>query len=325
MAHKNVLVIGNGFDLDLGRKTRYSDFANSTFWPIKVKEEIKSNLFKYLYDYTEKHRTNLGKINWIDIEQALADYLDTVLKSSELSEIKKMAVWDKADFELLKSRFADYLYNQRNESHLNPYTQVSVKVIRAIADNEYFDSIYNFNYTDLETVAKFYTKKDIKCNHIHGNLEDRNIILGINERPNIPKEYRFLFKSRDPGYRSNNLINDLIDAEECVFFGMSFGAIDNIYFVEFLKSIANDVSTNIKKKKHVTIFTYDENSRLSIMDNLYDMGLVNQTLMTHADLTYIRTLNLNMSETKDVNSMNEFVGRLKSKSKEAIRLSLSML
>lgn len=30
---KNVLIIGNGFDLDLGLPTRYSDFAKSEYWP----------------------------------------------------------------------------------------------------------------------------------------------------------------------------------------------------------------------------------------------------------------------------------------------------
>ncbi|MBR6844887.1 MAG: hypothetical protein IKM79_07315 [Bacteroidales bacterium] len=29
----NVLIIGNGFDLYLGLKTSYSDFAKSDFWP----------------------------------------------------------------------------------------------------------------------------------------------------------------------------------------------------------------------------------------------------------------------------------------------------
>ena len=27
-----VFIIGNGFDLDLGWKTRYSDFASSKYW-----------------------------------------------------------------------------------------------------------------------------------------------------------------------------------------------------------------------------------------------------------------------------------------------------
>lgn len=39
-----LLILGNGFDLGLGRETRYSDFAKSRFWP----ENLKSELFGYL-------------------------------------------------------------------------------------------------------------------------------------------------------------------------------------------------------------------------------------------------------------------------------------
>ena len=39
-----LLIIGNGFDLDLGRKTRYSDFAKSEFWP----KDLDSDLYEHL-------------------------------------------------------------------------------------------------------------------------------------------------------------------------------------------------------------------------------------------------------------------------------------
>lgn len=29
---KKILILGNGFDIDLGLKTRFSDFANSKIW-----------------------------------------------------------------------------------------------------------------------------------------------------------------------------------------------------------------------------------------------------------------------------------------------------
>ena len=32
---ESTLIIGNGFDLDLGLKTSYKDFRNSEPWPIK--------------------------------------------------------------------------------------------------------------------------------------------------------------------------------------------------------------------------------------------------------------------------------------------------
>ena len=66
----NVLILGNGFDLDIGYKTRYSDFVNSSFWPFKEKDLSSigvPNLQNYIYDFTEKHKDELGKVRWIDI------------------------------------------------------------------------------------------------------------------------------------------------------------------------------------------------------------------------------------------------------------------
>jgi hypothetical protein len=49
---KNLFVIGNGFDLDLGMKTKYSDFANNEkYWPKDDRVEITG-----LKAYLEKTR-----------------------------------------------------------------------------------------------------------------------------------------------------------------------------------------------------------------------------------------------------------------------------
>lgn len=43
---KKVFIIGNGFDLDLGMNTRYSDFAKSEYWP--QDSEVNGCLSHYL-------------------------------------------------------------------------------------------------------------------------------------------------------------------------------------------------------------------------------------------------------------------------------------
>ena len=68
-----LLILGNGFDLSLGRETRYSDFAKSRFWP----ENLKSELFSYL-----EEKANLER--WFDLESELARYIQTVRKESLL-------------------------------------------------------------------------------------------------------------------------------------------------------------------------------------------------------------------------------------------------
>ena len=61
----NILVLGNGFDLDLGLKTRYSDFAGSDEWRKYSSKE--GNLFKYLDVKKEIER-------WFDLESELFSY-----------------------------------------------------------------------------------------------------------------------------------------------------------------------------------------------------------------------------------------------------------
>lgn len=35
---KKVLILGNGFDLDLGWKTSFQEFVKSDYWPLKDKQ-----------------------------------------------------------------------------------------------------------------------------------------------------------------------------------------------------------------------------------------------------------------------------------------------
>lgn len=65
---KRLLIIGDGFDLDLGRNTRYSDFAKSGFWA----KNLKSQLYRYL-----SQKSQIEK--WFDLEGELANiqvYID---------------------------------------------------------------------------------------------------------------------------------------------------------------------------------------------------------------------------------------------------------
>ena len=58
---KRVLIIGNGFDLCLGRKTSYKDFSQSEFCP----KDYPSPLIKHLND---KWNDNLDAVKWYDLE-----------------------------------------------------------------------------------------------------------------------------------------------------------------------------------------------------------------------------------------------------------------
>lgn len=72
---KRVLIIGNGFDLCLGRKTSYKDFCQSEFCP----KDYPSPLIKHLND---KWNDNLDAIKWYDLENELYNYYNKIKKNN---------------------------------------------------------------------------------------------------------------------------------------------------------------------------------------------------------------------------------------------------
>ena len=87
----------------------------------------------------------------------------------------------------------------------------------------------------------------------------------------INEGYKFLYKTFNEHYSSNALIHDLRDAKEVVFFGHSLGPTDYHYFQEFFKTQCVDGLPR-KDAKKITIFTYDDESRISILSQLRRMN-----------------------------------------------------
>lgn len=149
---------------------------------------------------------------------------------------------------------------------------------------------------------------------MHGSLTNDSIILGINDKEKIARKYRFLFKSRSNFYNSNNLVEDLLNADECVFFGMSFGSIDSIYFEDFFNNVINKAKDDkTTQKKNITIFTYNEESRVSIMDNFDDMHIKMSELYANAKFSFITTQNI--EEPLNKAKFDAFIRRLQNNSK----------
>ena len=132
--YKLVLVIGNGFDLDLGLPTSYKDFLESSYFRSHLNTEIVTmkydkdlkegnNLFRYL---REKYVSQ----NWIDIEKELKFMASRQTKAVD----RHGRVYDalpvasdakKTFFELLCNQLClylnnlDYIFVQGNSTALN--------------------------------------------------------------------------------------------------------------------------------------------------------------------------------------------------------------
>ena len=114
---KNVLIIGNGFDLDLGLPTRYSDFANSEYWPHVDRLPDGRSVFSIangeeyhaLPFYLDKRsKTD----NWFDLEEFILDYA-----TKEVSGLANDLYSAKNDIDYyheLQSKLCDYLIDVQN-------------------------------------------------------------------------------------------------------------------------------------------------------------------------------------------------------------------
>lgn len=66
-----VVVLGNGFDLEMSLKTRYEDFYNSTFCP-------KTYPAPLIFHLNEKWENKLEDVKWYDLENELLNYYKSI-------------------------------------------------------------------------------------------------------------------------------------------------------------------------------------------------------------------------------------------------------
>ena len=90
---KLVLVIGNGFDLDLGLKTSYKDFCNSQYCP----SNYPAPLIRHL---NQKWPDSKDAVRWYDLENEFLNYVKIGDKSDVLSKDEIEYVKKHGDYQL---------------------------------------------------------------------------------------------------------------------------------------------------------------------------------------------------------------------------------
>lgn len=96
---KIVLILGNGFDLDLGLKTSYKDYWESEFCP----KDYPAPLIKHL---NQRWGNNLDGVKWYDLENELLSYAIGGDKSDVVSEEERKYICENSDYNLCnKYRF----------------------------------------------------------------------------------------------------------------------------------------------------------------------------------------------------------------------------
>ena len=297
--YDHMLVIGNGFDLNLGLPTTYKNFVESrVFKKMYVKRTLdkrdkgisQPSLLDYLYGKKFCER-------WFDIEQALLEYVSKKPDGSFVNNIEE----DIKDYDLICTSLIEYLVslfktgNDLEQSRKMEKT-IAGQLLKALYSEK--DIIYSFNYTPINLIiSAVFGHSSLIPTRIHGEIkeetifngkvEDNSIILGIetNDINQIAPGYSFLFKSNNPKYKSSNIALDLLDSQNVIIFGHSLNQMDFGYFENYFKLL----TMNADKKRKLTIITKDEKSRIAILDRMRIMGISVRDIFAHVKVDFFLT------------------------------------
>lgn len=251
--------IGNGFDINVGLPTRYSQFYE--YYKARYPKDMIANEIEKNYQY------------WADMEVGLGNY------TKQIDEVNEVAFWQSE--ELLEQALADYLEMQtKNVSFESEGTATILKDslmkfyeelpkaqrqdisnrITNIRDSITY-SFISFNYTNTldlcidagkevfpETIGTHKVDNGVDYSHFIGNVLhlhgtiNEELILGVNDTSQIANEgfrnkqlYRQLLIKEEANKRfGQNKTQDarsIIDGSEiiCVF-GASIGITDKMWW-----------------------------------------------------------------------------------------------
>lgn len=274
--YKNILVIGNGFDLNLGLKTAYSDYLNSKYF----KGLFETN---FLSRYLESRKKNS---KWVDIENELYQY--SIHLFYKIGNKFQPNLRKEQPIRFLRNDYLEICHSLRDyliEATTCPIDcndKAAYKIVSKVFTENISTYILTFNYTQtIERIQQytFPSSNNYYINHIHGKLSDDNIVFGIADNAEVAKEHVFLYKSYNTVQNINGLISVFENAKNIVFFGYSLGETDHSYFDDFFNA---QTKPDCDKKKF-TFYYYGQEA--------YDDLIWQLKTLTKNRLTYLKQYN----------------------------------
>lgn len=282
---QDVLIIGNGFDLDLDLKTSYKNFYESEFWPFKEPDTLMGA-------FLEQER-NIN--NWMDLEEKIGEYAVRSYVGDSITQ-KNYHQKNKEDFARIISSLGEFLSVSENGA-INKNSTAS-RVLSAQLNSYFIPEIITFNYTSIQKIAQRLGIQTVFTPyHIHGSLIDHNIILGVGEKYSyknfkLPEINDFFYKTSSSQYNPPQIADILDKATRITFFGLSLGGMDAPYFSGLFQNLSKQVG------KTITFFTFDDSSRLQILRHLRNVEGINlNDVWTRHRFEFVRTKD-NIDEVK---------------------------
>lgn len=253
----NTIILGNGFDLDLGLKTRYKDFlASPQFLELMDSNSgvcKEFNLYRFIKGQSELE-------TWGGVEASLLDFVQSI--NTQLSNESRNTI--RLQYEDLEVAIADYLLNISYEDiRRDSCAYYLLNKLNRIVN------VYSFNYTNINKICN--TNYDF-VNRIHGTVEEKNAILGVQDE-NIMNGLGFVKKSYHSNYNSREFVKDMLASEHILFFGHSMCMSDKEYFRSLFVNSQNN------KCKQITFIVYDKNDMDMIAYNIEQISNTNLSVI----------------------------------------------
>lgn len=279
--NETTIVIGNGFDMDLGWKTSYKNFYEA-----KKKHFLEFNRFEGVQ--------LIEKENWYNFEEIFRNFIikwnGSGRKLDELREINYF-------WRFCRDRLYEYFLETSSEFSSTIDTNSCAYALLNRTNHKH--RLLSFNYTNPFKYTSIENHANI-CN-IHGRFCEGDEI----EYNTLPPHVRILLgvdtalnsivDRVDPLMcivkRNNN--NDVINYfNEClygskrvVFFGHSLGITDSDYFKPFFESIiSKEIILN-----SLIIITLNQQSENEIKSNIVSWGVDLEIINQYVPIEYIHT------------------------------------
>ena len=311
------LIIGNGFDIDMGIPSKYSDFIRSKEWQGVVKR-----VEGFLADSSYRNHSLVAQLQlasmdsmWFDIEQEISKFVKCHPTNSqqEIGEIK----WE---FDLIKEGLASYLKRitsnfTADNSKLSTALYYRMKECPLTVTEVYFNYTYPHEYLKMPIQKEIFNGAQHWCTFVHGRLRDNDIVLGcdLQKGENVNRQLSFMYKYNQL-HRANHVARSILEAKEIIFFGHSVNEMDFCYFKEFFKV----ASASPNPIRHLTMITYDEESERAIKDNIRNQGISVSDLYSNLwTFEFIHTQKLYEQDDEEIKKWNELLQRLFAKDRHS--------
>ena len=300
---KIALILGNGFDLDLGLKTRYADFADSKneewqYFLNMTGTTAKQLLPIELVDHLQKARVCE---NWFDIEEEISTFaqIHTNLSEGQISLIRQQ-------YETLVNCLRFYIYRQVNNTHIKEGSLANV-LMNKLNEAQHPVSLYNFNYTNCVTLCGCKKREGLCTHSVHGTLF-YNMTLGCRIYNEIKENTQldFLYKPII-GMQKDTMKQNLTQATETIIFGHSLNKMDYCYFKDFFDTIQSgqQICANL------TIICKDAKSEEGIKQRLNNNVCLSK-VESNVDLSFIHTDFWNSKDSKTLMQFEDLCKRISS-------------